>query len=588
MARADDAPANSINLSRDLVRLGIAPRNLVADDPSFDARPLFEAAVGYVSTHHVERLTVDRGAYYFLTPQDSQTYLRFSALSDLTVDLAGSTIFFAGSFLQGFALANCDHVTFTNFQIDFVERPYTQVELAVVDPATRTLSYRTLPKWRDPASDDSAVPGRAETTVVLWAVAFRNGDIVPGTSRMRVAQPIVPGALALVQDNTPWTQAATLSTLQPGDTIVVTERGGQPPLLVFGGQFITISHGTVFGASAFAVLLNEVSHSIVDDVSVKPRPGALISSNADGIHFVDALADDHIRHSLVRRTLDDALIIDALDAATVTSQTGPRQIMVTRNAFQSLANGTAVNFVDPASDAEIPGATIISQTPPVSSPPVFGGPVTLTFDRSLPVLTANFGIARAEQDARGEGSSIEDNVVEDILFGRGIWVAGAEGVTVARNRIGHSSNGGIVVGQETTVFPVPPAHNIVIADNVINGSLGPMASGTGPQIAVGGIIVESSTNTGSFSTVEPNTDIAILRNEVVNSGRTGIWIEGLNGGDIGDNVIRAWNSHPELPIFGGNAQSNAELLQDFKQPLVIHDSSNINQHGNVFQPAAAP
>ena len=201
----------TVNLSRDMVRLGIATQNLPANDPSFDARPIFEAAVQYVGTHHVERLTVDRGAYYFLTPQDAQTYLRFRSLSDLTIDLAGSRISFAGAFLQGFALVDCDHVTLTNFDIDFLEPPYTQVELLSVDPSARTIAYRTLPQWRDPARFDSpSAPGEAAASLVFWAVAFRGGEVVPGTSRMQVAQPIAAGLLRLVQDNTPWTQSSTL------------------------------------------------------------------------------------------------------------------------------------------------------------------------------------------------------------------------------------------------------------------------------------------------------------------------------------------------------------------------------------------
>jgi hypothetical protein len=584
--RAAEGQVKTVNLSRDLVPLGIASRNLPADDPAFDARPLFEAAVAYAADHHIERLTVDRGTYYFLTPEDAQTYLRFPALSDLTIDLAGSRILFTGAFLQGFALVNCDHVTLTNFTIDFVTPPYTEVELASVDPNARTLSYRTLPNWPDPATFNDAPtlshgPGEPAPSIVLWGVAFRDGDILPGTSRMQVAQPITAGRLDLVQDNTPWTQSATLSTLEPGDTIVVTQRGGQPPLLAIGGQFITISHGTVFGASAIAVLLNRVSHSTVDDLKVVPRAGALFSSNADGIHFVDAGADDHIRHSMVARTLDDALAIDSLDPALVQKETGPQQVVVTRTAFIRFPDGTDVDFVDPVSGAEIAGATILTQNPPDSDSPIFDQMVTLTFDRDLPTLGVGFGMAFADPAARGTGSTIEDNTVEDILFGRGIWIGGAQSVTVARNRIGRSSNGGVAVAQNTSpVYPLPPARDIVIEGNILRGSLGPMASGSGTEIATGAILVETTGSAGGFSAAAPNANISILRNAVANSGRSGLWIGELDGGKIEDNVITDWDEHPELPLFGVNAQLRAELLQDFTMPLVVHGSPDIDLRGN--------
>jgi hypothetical protein len=38
------AASQTLNMSVDLVRLGIAGRNLTPDDPSLDARPLFEAS----------------------------------------------------------------------------------------------------------------------------------------------------------------------------------------------------------------------------------------------------------------------------------------------------------------------------------------------------------------------------------------------------------------------------------------------------------------------------------------------------------------------------------------------------------------
>jgi hypothetical protein len=579
---------STINLSRDLVRLGIASANLVPDSPTLDARPLFQAALGYVKDHSIHRVTVDRGAYYFLTPRDTQTYLRFLAHSDLTIDLADSTLYFAGAFLQGFALVDCTNVALTRFRADFITPPYTHVMLTHVDPLRRALGYATLPGWSDPVTFNALTVNATTAPVELWALVFRNGDILPGTSRMHVSQPIANGVLDLVQDNTPWTQSATLSTFNPGDTIVVTARGGSSTINVIGGDSVTVSDATIYGSSAIALLFNGTSHSIADRVRVMPRPkSGLIASNADGIHFPSSGPDNHIRHSFVSRTVDDALAIDSRDIATVVSQTGPRQAIVERTAFLRFPNGTTVNFIDPVSGAETSAVTIPSQAPPDSNTPVFNGQVTLTFDRELPAVAQGSGIALADPNARGAGSSIEDNVVEEIVFGRGVWIAGAVGVTVVGNKIGHTSSGGIVVAQDTTFYPTPAAHDITVRDNSVRGSLGPMASGTGTEIAVGAIIVESTDNTGLFPNSAPNTNISIARNLVVDSGRSGIWVGQLNGGTIIDNVIIGWNLHPELPLFGVDPQTRAQLLQDFTQPLVIHNSPDVLTRHNLFRPVAA-
>jgi Right handed beta helix region len=583
--RRDQTQTGTINLSRDLVRFGIASSNLTPDSPAIDARPLFQAALGFAKNHSIHRITVDHGAYYLLTPQDAQTYLRVLSQSDLTIDLAYSTIYFAGAFLQGFALVNCTNVTLTKFRADFIDPPYTHVRLTQVDPLRRALGYATLPGWADPVTFNALTTPNAVTgPLELWALVFRDGDILPGTSRMHVSQPVANGVLGLIQDNTPWTQSATLSTFNPGDTIVVTARGGLSTISVVGGDKVTVSEATIHGSSAIAVLFNGTTHSIADHVRVMPRPtSGLIASNADGIHFPSSGPDNHIRHSFVTRTVDDALAIDSRDLATVVLQIGPRQVTVDRTAFLRFPNGTAVNFVDPVSAGESSSATIVSQTPPDSNTPVFNGQVSLTFDRDLPALAPGFGMALADPNARGAGSSIEDNVVEDIVFGRGVWIAGAVGVNVARNEIGHTSNGGIVVAQDTTFYPTPAAHDIVVRDNVVRGSLGPMASGTGTQIAVGAIIVESTDNRNLFPISAPNTNVSIERNRIVNSGRSGIWVGQLAGGVIRDNVVIRWNRHPELPFFGVDPQTRAQLLQDFTQPLVIHNSQNVETRHNIFR-----
>ncbi|MBV8216096.1 MAG: right-handed parallel beta-helix repeat-containing protein [Verrucomicrobia bacterium] len=578
LAKADP---DTINLSRDLVRLGIASQNLTPYDPSLDARPLFQAAVEYVKAHGTHSVTLDHGAYYFLTPQNETSYLFFNGLSDLTVDLAGSAIYFADALHQGFSFTDCQRFTLRNFKIDFLSPPYTYVTLASLDPAQRTLAYTLLPNWPDPASFNGATA--LAGPLVLWAAVFREGHIVEATSRMHVAEPIANHVLQLVQDNTPWTQSPTLFTLRPGDKIIVTARGGPPPVIGTRGDSITIADVTVHGSSGFGVFLNVVSNSTVDHVRVMPRPGNLISTNADGIHLGDSGQNNHVRNCFVTDTLDDALAIDSLHLATVLSQNGSRQLTVERNAYLHFPNGTAIHFVDPSTDQELAGATIVSQNPPDSTPPVFDGTVTITFDQDLPALAQGSEMVSAGPDSRGAGSSIENNVVGEVPFGRGIWVGGAEGVKIESNSIGHTSNGAIEVFEDTSTkaYPVPPAHDIVIQGNLIRGSLGPMGSGSGTQIALAAISVVSINATNDFVPTMPNTNIFIRDNLIFDSGRCGIWVGGLDQGAIEHNSIYGYDEYPELPLFGVSPAEATQLLEDFKQPIVVRYSQNIQVSGNV-------
>ena len=573
-----NAHAKTINMSHDLVRLGIASQNLEPNSPTVDAGPAFQATLEYVKRNGpVNLVTLDTGAYYFLTPRNPNAYLSLAELSNLTIDLAGSTMHLADAFSSGFFLTNCQKVTLTNFKIDFLKPPYTYVQLESVDSHSRTFTYGTLPGWPDPATLTAPIP------VVLWAVAFRDGEIVPATSRMHVASPIRNNVLSLVQDNTPWTQSATLATLQSGDIIAVTQRGDASSVTISGGDSIKISHATVYGSCAMGVLFEKVSNSTADHVQVIPRKGNLFSTNADGVHFVDTWNNNHIRNCHIVRTLDDALAMDSLCIATVT-ESWTEKATVNRKAYSRFPNGTRVNFFDPVSDKELKGATIVFQDPIDSIDPVFGGQVMLSFDQPLPALTAGSGMIYASANQRGAGSSIERNRVEDILFGRGIWIGGSVGITIKNNLIGHTSNGGIVVFQGIFSYPLPPARDIRIEHNLVCGSLGPMASGSGTYIALGAIMVDSENNAFSFASSPVNRNISIQFNCVVSSGRTGIWVGQLNGGTIAHNSVIGYGFYPNLPTFGVNPAEEAQLPRDFTRPFVVHGSKKVRVFDNFSFP----
>jgi hypothetical protein len=88
--------ANVLNVSHDLVTLGIASQNMIPDMATLDSRPLLEAAVQYAQVHNVPAITSDPGAYYFLTARNpgSGRYLNFQGLKNLTFDFGGSDFYF--------------------------------------------------------------------------------------------------------------------------------------------------------------------------------------------------------------------------------------------------------------------------------------------------------------------------------------------------------------------------------------------------------------------------------------------------------------------------------------------------------------
>src|SRR4051812_11554614 len=71
-AFAQTAP--TLNLSTDLVRLGIATSDMTPNQPTLDSTVLFENAVKYLRTHPaVTLVTANPGAYYFLSASTLNT-----------------------------------------------------------------------------------------------------------------------------------------------------------------------------------------------------------------------------------------------------------------------------------------------------------------------------------------------------------------------------------------------------------------------------------------------------------------------------------------------------------------------------------
>jgi hypothetical protein len=570
------AVAQVLNMSHDLVPLGIASQNMAPNNPSLDSRPLFQAALQYAQKNPVETLTVDPGAYYLLSATQGNAVL-IASLSGTIIDLAGSTIYFLGPQLtSGLQLFYCSNVTLENFQLDFINPPYTHVQLTSVDTVNRILHYQTLAGWPDPMtlyneSNQSLVEA-------YWAAFFRNGSIVPGTSRTVLQAPLANQTIT-INDPDPWGQSSTLATLQAGDTIVVTARGGGPPILVWEGNGITLFNIAIYGAGETPVQLFQTSNSTVDTVKIMPRPGSgLIGSAGDSIHFLWSGPNNLVQNCFVSRTMDDGLAVENYVAATVVSQPGSQQLTVTRSSYVRFPNGTAMAFYDPTTDLESHAGTIVSQSPADSVAPA--ATVTLTFDSSLPTVAAGTFLTLAGAAQRGQGSTIQDNIVEDTYGGRGIWLSGANGFTIQRNVVRRTSNSGIIVDAGVEY---PPSSGITITNNAIEQPLGPQAPGAGLANALGGIQLVGVNPDSSLAVTPSNTNITIANNYIADSNLSGMWIGELNGGTLNNNLVIRSSQDPAWEIGAPMAAVDLNIvMQDALEPVVIGYSTSVVETGDTI------
>ena len=148
--------AQEINLSQDLQRLGVSA-NMEPNRPDLDSRPLFQAAIEYVRRQHITRVTLDPGDYFFLTPQQNGRYIYIANLSDVVFALAGANFYFRDPYgLFAIQVVDSERLTFSGFTVDYIDLPFTQVQVAEVRPSERAIRFTPLPGYRSDTVNPSA------------------------------------------------------------------------------------------------------------------------------------------------------------------------------------------------------------------------------------------------------------------------------------------------------------------------------------------------------------------------------------------------------------------------------------------------
>ena len=571
------AQPSQINISQDLVDFGIAGQNAVPGNPALDSRPLLQAAIQYASANGINKIIADPGSYWFLTAQKSDRYLVLDHLSNLVIDLQGSDLYLKSSYLIGFDLVACQRVTLANFTVDFMQLPYTQVRLTGVSGASRTLNYEAIAGWPLPTTLRSK-----SNSTEYWGIVMRGGAMPANTNRLSLARPTDPTSLQVNLDSSPWTQPSVLSTYQPGDVIVVTLKDGDAPILVEGGDTIVLDGLDIYASGALGVHLDSTSNSTVSRVRVMPRPGTdrLISTNADGIHLSYVQSNNSVHHCYVSHTMDDSITMNSPFLAVVDKVTGTRSVNITRNNQARIPNGTSLSFINPGTGETLGPLQLTFQNPAYGAANSYDQTAAYTFGPELPAVQNGFGIVYGDPANRGQGSVIENNLVEDTLFARGIFLGGVTGVIVQKNTVRRTDCGGIVVHHDLAAYPSAANQDIQILGNTVDGAIGPAAVGTGAIAALGSIFVLATDSSFAPLKIPTAVNITIANNYISNAGRAGIWGGNMDGGTIQGNTVAGYNLYPQLALWGITQSFATQLTQDFTQSVVLRSSRNVNVQKN--------
>jgi uncharacterized protein (TIGR03437 family) len=564
----------TLNMSQDLVTKKIASANLTPDTPTLDARPLFEAATAYASQNNIATLIADPGRYYFLSLHNPNVHALLNGIANLTIDWQHSDLVFAFSNTSAIECLSCNTVTMENFTVDYQQLPFTQAVVTAVDATNHRLTFQTIPGWQSPADfNTNRAPDGSD---VIYMFIFRNGVPITQVSRLSATRPVTGNTISIANANDPWASPAALAAIQPGDTIVWTDRSGPPALSINGGQKVIVSNVSVYSSGQIAVYFGRVAGATADHVQVIPRPGSarLISSNADGIHVSFGLANNSFVNNIVRRTCDDALAISSGWIATVSQVVNSTSITVARIGDSPFPVGASLSLINP-NDATVSGtANIVSETPAASAQTFTNGEmVTLTLDKAITGSSGGFGVVDADASKRSTGSVIAYNTVEEGVFSRGIWLASVEGANVHDNFIQRTSNDGILIQQlNSGSFMEGLSSGVTIKNNVVDSALSYGGISNGPVVTAASIHSVSESSANGQVTTSPMSSIIVTGNRVTNSPRTAIRLENVSGGTITGNTIQGFGLAPSanLYIIPPCCEPLAQYLGDFSMAVVTN------------------
>jgi uncharacterized protein (TIGR03437 family) len=564
------ASGQVLNLSKDLVSMGIATSNMTPDMPTLDSRPLFQAGVQYASAHGIPRVIADRGSYYFLSLNSSYQHVYLNQISNVTVDLNYSDLYFAFSNIVAIQIATSTNLTMKNFTVDYQVLPFTQ--LTVTGVSGTTVSVAQMGSYPLPSSFNTRTVPSNYIISGYYAFIFRNGQELRATGRMQVTPPPFSDTSIQLMGTEPWATVADIANIQPGDTLVLTWRAGVATIWAQPNTNLTLQNVSVYASGYLGFGIGNSSSTTIDHVQVIPRPGTdrLISSNADGIHLSHAGANNMVTNNTVRRGCDDGIAIDGQWAAIVNGPATGDTVQVTLNG-SSLTAGESVEFISILDATIVDTATITAATAPS------GGIVTLTLDHAVSGLQQGFGVTPADPSLRGGGSVISGNLVQEEVFCRGIYPAGVKNVTVTDNMTEATNQSGILVEQDEGLsysYKTGPSSGIAITNNIVDSALG-FGTPSNPILGfTGSINVAAQDEHFNWVTTESLSDFTISGNFVTNSPHSGIRVENVNGGTVTNNLIADAGTQPDDYLwFMHSGETQSQVEAENAMPIVAVNSS---------------
>jgi Right handed beta helix region len=528
------------NASRDLRKVkvgGIQYFDLKPNDPGVDATPRLNAAIEYVKRNlDCKQLVLDAGEYSFRSlPKDSTAYVSIANASNKSFDFRNASFLFKESYYSAFYIVGCNNCSISNFSIDYVHLPFTQLNVTGV--SERNKAIVAVPQdssWPDPEQlykHQAGVAGR--TKVSLYGFDTRAGIPQYGYTRWTIPHHL-PRPHRIPLD--------PYGVIQKTDVFIVAARGGGPAIRVKNSQSSSLKDVTIHSSAGPGIEVWYSQGISLVGIQIMPGSNRLVSTVAGGIEL-DAIAGpgNLVQNSSIQGAQDDSIAGNVaapyavVENATETSitlcpgQSAPASSVFFVNEFSGQMAGDPLQAVQYTLVPNGPGYSVTPAFTPDQVKNVIPGAVFYN-----PTLFAT-----------GDYVTVENNQISNSYLARGIAFSGISGIRISKNIIANTQQAGIYVG--SALPQNGPVNSALISENRLTSTnMGMSGVGTG---MLGAIEVMSFSMSGQTLTGQPSQKIFITNNKISQTDRTGIWIANVRSGEVGQNDITGYNAaHGELGI----------------------------------------
>ncbi|HTB13441.1 MAG TPA: IPT/TIG domain-containing protein [Bryobacteraceae bacterium] len=584
-----------MNVSEDLIRLGIAPSNMVPNQPTLDAGPLLTAGVNYAAANKMTTVIADPGSYYFMNVQPG-CHVNVPSLQGITLDLQGSGLYFEDLSAPGICTSGVN-VTLQNFTIDYLNLPFTQLLISSVNPAQNQVLVAVQPGYPKPSSLNALfTPGVTPT-----AYLFRDGQPWPLSDRITVLTPLTDSSVTFESQGPP-ANPAMVGLMRPGDVVVIVPvNSGSPGVYMTNCTRCTLRNIKIYagGEGPWSV---QGEGLLVERVYLMPRPGTdrLLCCGGDAMQMTGP--NNTLRWNRYIRTFDEGPSGWVSFYGSVEAVLGSQALQLQGGGIgfssnsdtlaqgRSMPNGTPVQFQRLSDATILASAVVVSQTPA----PAIGGlnQMIVTFDRDLPSGLVGTYVYPVDPNQRGGNTSYEQNTVQYQITGPALESYGLMNSAISGNYTRRTPFAGIWVDghTDTGYGATPPPQNITVSYNVIDGAnsylggasqLGPVYTSEGWGLASIQTSEVAEMGFGPYPGVAAGTgllqNISILNNFIVDSGRSGILVSNTENSAVSGNYLLNPDINPRPEILIDNVFSS-----DILEPFVINASSNVSTTNNVI------